>query len=162
MVTRHRLQLNIAWKVDRRALLSPRLFEPPTPPLDIAWPDPVLVLQNAPDPNVSRHLILGDADRLAVKIFRPPNPAIGADIDCGMTKQPGHEGRNRNIVGIAPRGAEHVRTHRNFADVELLKLERAMKRFLGFERDSRYLAALDRRASIENSARAIVIANRQA
>ncbi len=63
---------------------------------------------------------------------------------------------------VAARDGHRVAVQRKLADVEVLELESAVKRFLGLQCDGGDVAALDLRAAVEYGARAIVVAHGQA
>jgi hypothetical protein len=57
---------------------------------------------------------------------------------------------------------QQIAAHRDFADVEFLEFERAMEGFFRRQRDRGHVAALDRRAAVEQRRGAVVVADRHA
>ena len=62
---------------------------------------PVMIRENAPDPDRRRHLILGVADPLADQILRLFDARPGAHIDRGVAEEagPGRPGWPRRVAG---------------------------------------------------------------
>src|SRR5215813_14220804 len=150
--------VHIGRKFDLRALLAAWLFEAAAPPGDVARLDAVFVLENAPDPDIRRHLVFGQSDRPALEILRALDAAVSADIDAAVAEQPRHERWNGDVMRFSARRRCHVAAHRNFADVEFVELEGAVKRLLGFERYGGDVATLDLGAAVEDGASAIIVA----
>src|SRR5499427_2222782 len=98
-VLRDRRVIDIGRQLDLCALAAPGLLEAAAPPFDVVRLDAVLVLQNAPDPDVRGHLVFGQPDRPALEIWRALDAAIGASVDPTVAEQPRYERRNGEIVG---------------------------------------------------------------
>ncbi|TMH66579.1 MAG: hypothetical protein E6H57_13300 [Betaproteobacteria bacterium] len=130
--------------------------------MHIAHVHAVLVVQEAADPDVRGDLVFGQAERLGLQVLRPPDAAIGANVDARVPEQTGNKSGDRDIVILAARDLQRVAGERKLADVELAVLERAMEGFFRLDRGGDHLAALDADAPVEERARAVVIAARQA
>src|SRR5215471_12228580 len=154
--------IDVSRQFDLRPLLTAWLFEAAASPFDVARLDVVFVLENAPDPDIRRHLVFRQSDRSALEALRAAYAAIGADIDPAVAEQTRHERWNGDVMRLPARRRHHVTTHRNFADVECVELERAVERLLGLERHRRNVATLDLHAPIEDGARAVIVADRKA
>src|ERR1043166_7066739 len=63
-----RLQLDIAFELQRRPLITARLLLAAGPPTDIGRIDAVFLLEDPSHPNVRGLLILGQADKLALQV----------------------------------------------------------------------------------------------
>src|SRR5262249_5131528 len=83
------------------------------------------------------------------------------DIEAAVAEQPRHEDGDRDVVRVAARRRHRVAAHRDFGDVELGELEGAVERLLRLEIDRGDVAALDRGASVEDRAGAVVVADRE-
>src|SRR5262249_12825981 len=81
---------------------------------------------------------------------------------AAVAEQPRHEDGDRDVVRVAARRRHRVAAHRDFGDVELGELEGAVERLLRLEIDRGDVAALDRGASVEDRAGAVVVADREA
>ena len=100
--------------------------------------------------------------RLALEVGRRFDAAVGADVDAGVPEQPRHERRDRDVMRVAAGERQQIAAHRDFGDVEFLEFERAVERFLRRQRDRGDVAALDRRAAVEQRRGAVVVADGQA
>ncbi len=159
---RNGLQVDVGRQPDGGALVAAGILQAAPAPFDVGRRDPVFVLQDAPDPDIGGDLIFRQPDRLAAQVLRALDAAVAADVDSAVPEQPRHEGRDRDVVRVAACRGHDVARQRDLADVELAELEGAVERLLRLQRDRRDVAALDRRAAVEQRARAVVVADRQA
>src|SRR5262249_6035576 len=74
-------------------------------PLEIVRRDPILVLEDPPDPYRRRHVVLGYADTLPDKVPRLPDPGIVAHEDRRVAEREGREHRDGD-QGLAA-GSQH-------------------------------------------------------
>src|SRR4029079_7580826 len=158
---RYLLQVDLRRQADLGALLAAGLLQAGAPPFDVARLDAVFLLQHAADPDVGSHLVFRHAERLALEVGRRLY-AVGADVDAGVPEQPRYAGRDGDVMRISARRRHPLAAHRNLGDVELLVFEGAVERLLGRIRHRNDVAALDRRAAVEQRGGAVVIADGQA
>src|SRR5215471_12528416 len=78
------------------------------PPFDVARLDAVFVLENAPDPDIRGHRIIGHPDRSALEILRSFDAAIGTNIDATVAEQPRQKDRNGDVMRVAASRCGHV------------------------------------------------------
>src|SRR3984893_2184152 len=155
-------ELDVGRQVDAGALLAAGFLEAAAPPFDVGRLDPVFVLQDAAHPDIGGHLIFRQPDGLALEVLRARDAAVGADIDAAVTKQPRHEGRDRDVMGVAARRRHRVAAHRDFGDVEFGELEGAVERLFRLQVDRGDVATFDRRAAVEYRAGAVIVADGKA
>src|SRR2546425_4853282 len=159
---RYRLEVYFRRQLERGALFAAGILDAAAAPVHIAHVHAVLVVQDAADPDVRGDLVFGQAERLAFQVLRAPDAAIGADVDARVPEQTGNIGGDRDIVGFAARDLQRVAGERKLADVELAGLERAMEGFFRLDRGGDHVAGGDAHAPVEQGARAVVVAARQA
>ena len=145
-------------QVDGRALAAPRFLDAAPAPADLLGTDAMLVLQDAPDPDIGRDLVLRHADDPAAQVLGRGNAPVGPHIDARLAEHARDERRYGDIVVVAPRRRHHVAAHRDLGHVELAIAEGAVERFFRFEGDGGDLAALDGRPPIEQGAGTVIAA----
>ena len=116
----------------------------------------IVIGEDAADPDVGGDLVLGHADDLAAQVFGPGDALRGVDVDARVAKYPGEKGRDADVLCFATGGHHRVAAHRYLGDIELAVLERTVKGLFGFEHRRDDIDAVDRHATIEQGARAVV------
>jgi len=66
--------VNVLWQIGSEFFFAAWIFSPSSKPFHFFWWDPVLMLQNTPNPNSRRDLVFRDPNPFAHKIFGPFNP----------------------------------------------------------------------------------------
>ena len=147
---RDRRDVDVRRQVERDLLLPSRLVQAAGPVADRPGGHPVVLLQDAADPDVGRELVLGHPDGAAGQVLGPGDVGPVADVDAAVPEAAGREDRDRDQrAGRATHWAagqvgQQVGRQRQFGDVELAVAEHAEEDLFRVERDVPQVSAFDR------------------
>ena len=127
-------------------------------PGDVLGPDAVFVRQESAHPHRRRHLVVADADALALQVLRLFDLGIGAQIDRRMPKHPRWKHRNGDEPRVTLRAQDRVGRQRHFRAVELSVIEHAPERLARAQRNESQIDAFGLDPAVDQRLGAVVTA----
>src|SRR5581483_3285660 len=156
------LQAHVGRQAQGDLLAAARMLLAAGQPVQVGRAHPVIVLQDAAQPDRRRHLVLGDADALALQVLRALDAGRHVDVRGRVPKGARGEDRNGDEGEVAARPAGHVAAERHLGHVELLVDEHAPEDLLRpLEGDDGEVDALGPYGAVAERRDTVVVAARQ-
>ena len=129
-VIRCGLHRYVGWQFDANLFRPARLLHTAPDPGDVGRSDAVVVLQQAPGPDVGAELVLGNTDATPLEILGSFDPFVSANQNRGMPEGSREKGRYCDVVRISAVDADDIGAEGHFTDVEGLVPEGAEENLL--------------------------------
>src|SRR6266571_1582233 len=125
--------------------------------LDVGDLHAVVVRQNAADPDRRGHLVLGNADTLALQFFRLADAALRAHENARVPEEARRESRDRDERRVLTIQRGNIGRERHLRAVELAVAHHAEESLLDRLREIDEVDAFRTNAAVAERARAIVV-----
>ncbi len=122
----------------------------------------VLVLEDAAEPHVPRHLVRAEADALPAEVLRPGAAGRHVHVDAEWRKVRDRGDRDRDELRVVARARDGMGAERQLGDVELAMDARTEENLLWFEGQKGEVHPVRATASVAERPDAVVVADREA